>query len=95
MYLQSDDVLCWVGIKGGTATQGVSDGYWVLLQPLSTGSHNIHFSGLSTDVMGTSAGNYSTEVTYPDSSMNPYCIANFRFILNFVSPITSLMELGF
>jgi hypothetical protein len=53
-----------VGIKGGTTTQGVSDGYWVFVQPLSAGSHNIHFSGLSTDVTGTSASNYSTEVTY-------------------------------
>jgi hypothetical protein len=53
-----------VGIKGGTTTQGVSDGYWVFLKPFSAGSHNIHFSGGSTDITSTSASNFSTEVTY-------------------------------
>ena len=53
-----------VGIKGGTTTQGVSDGYWVFLQPLSAGNHNIHFSGGSTDITSTSGSNFSTEVTY-------------------------------
>src|ERR1051326_4815101 len=53
-----------VGIKEGITTQGVSDGYWVFLMPLSSGSHNIHFSGLSTDYTSVGVNNYETEVTY-------------------------------
>jgi hypothetical protein len=53
-----------VGIKGGTTTQGVSDGYWVFLQPLSAGKHDVHFSGQSVDYTSTGVNNYATDVTY-------------------------------
>ena len=45
-------------------TQGISDGYWVLLQPLSPGKHELHFSGLTPGNPTTGTTNFETDVTY-------------------------------
>jgi len=45
-------------------TQGISDGYWIFLQPLSPGKHELHFSGLSPGNPTTGISNFSIGVTY-------------------------------
>jgi hypothetical protein len=45
-----------IGITDGASSVAVADGYYVLLHPLSVGSHTIHFYGL----MGT----FSLDITY-------------------------------
>ncbi len=44
----------------GTRQPGVSDGYWIMLTPLSSGSHTIHFHGIEE----FSNGNFELDVTY-------------------------------
>ena len=53
-FLPADNIL---GISSGTYGPLVSDGYWLLLKPLSTGAHTIHFKGISNS-------GFETEVTY-------------------------------
>jgi len=48
------------GLEPGTHTPLVSDGYWLLLTPLSRGPHTIHFKG----VAGAAAGGFVVDVTY-------------------------------
>jgi hypothetical protein len=48
------------GVPPGTYTPQISDGYWVMLAPLSVGAHTIHFKGV-VDFFGTP---FETEVTY-------------------------------
>jgi len=50
----ADNIL---GIPAGTYAPAVSDGYWLMLQPLSAGMHTIHFKGVRAD-------GFETEVTY-------------------------------
>lgn len=46
-------------------TPTVSDGYWVFLEPLSEGSHTIHFRAAIVDPTDpTGAGNFLTEARY-------------------------------
>ncbi|MBV9179570.1 MAG: hypothetical protein JO327_12115 [Nitrososphaeraceae archaeon] len=45
-------------------TQAVSDGYWILLQPLSPGKHNIHFNGAVVDFTTTSTINFAEDTMY-------------------------------
>jgi hypothetical protein len=53
-----------LGVPAGS-TEGVSDGYWVMLQPLPAGEHTIHFRGAYVDVTAPGgAGNIVTETTY-------------------------------
>ena len=49
--LELSDALADFGYPAGTRTPAVSDGYWIMLRPLSKGQHTINF---------TSAGSYST-----------------------------------
>jgi hypothetical protein len=42
---------------GGTFSPQVSDGYWIMLAPLSAGAHTIHFKGILN-------GGFESEVTY-------------------------------
>jgi hypothetical protein len=51
------------GVKPGT-TRSVSDGFWIMLQPLSAGKHDIHFSGSSVDFAASGPVNFATAVTY-------------------------------
>ncbi len=51
------------GVPAGS-TQGVADGNWVFLSPLSVGKHEIHFSGASVDVTNTAVNNIAIESTY-------------------------------
>jgi hypothetical protein len=44
----------------GSPQPGVSDGYWIMLAPLSAGTHTIHFRGVVTFADGSS---FTTEVT--------------------------------
>jgi hypothetical protein len=49
----------------GRSSEAVTDGYWVMLQPLPAGEHTIHFRGAYVDVTAPAgAGNIVTEVTY-------------------------------
>jgi hypothetical protein len=45
------------GLPSGTFEPNVSDGYWLMLVPLSAGEHTIYFKAVS-------AGGFTTEVTY-------------------------------
>jgi hypothetical protein len=45
------------GLPSGTFTPHVSDGYWLMLAPLSAGAHTIHFKGVRAD-------GFEVEVTY-------------------------------
>jgi hypothetical protein len=51
------------GAPGGP-TQAVSEGWWIMLKPLSTSTHTVHLSGIVLDnpVMGTQS--FAVEVTY-------------------------------
>ena len=53
-FLPADNIL---GISSGTYGPLVSDGYWLLLKPLSPGTHTIHFKGVSNSA-------FESEVTY-------------------------------
>lgn len=48
------------GVPAGMYTPQISDGYWIMLAPLSTGAHTIHFKG-ALDFFGFP---FETEVTY-------------------------------
>jgi hypothetical protein len=45
-------------------TQGIGDGYWVFLQPLSPGKHELHFSGLTPGNPTTGTANFAIDTTY-------------------------------
>lgn len=45
-------------------TQLISDGYWVFLQPLPSGKHELHFSGLTPGNPTTGTTNFAVDVTY-------------------------------
>ena len=45
-------------------TQGIVDGYWVFLQPLSPGKHELHFTGLTPGNPTTGTTNFAIDVTY-------------------------------
>lgn len=45
------------GLPSGTSTPNLSDGYWLLLAPLSAGMHTISFKGVSNS-------GFTVEVTY-------------------------------
>jgi hypothetical protein len=46
------------------STQGVSDGYWVLLKPLPVGSHTVHIAGSVVNYAGGALNNFGNEVAY-------------------------------
>jgi hypothetical protein len=50
--------------KSAGPTKAVSDGYWLILSPLSPGSHDIRFSGTMVDFTSAAPINYATAVTY-------------------------------
>jgi hypothetical protein len=45
-------------------SQSVSDGYFVMLKPLSAGTHEIHWSGVLGSVTSTSAQIEPEDLTY-------------------------------
>jgi hypothetical protein len=45
-------------------TQAVADGWYVFLHPLTTGKHELHFSGLTPANPTTGTNNYSLDLTY-------------------------------
>jgi len=51
----------FLGVNGVTSGSSVSDGYWVMVKPLSPGVHVVHFEGAWTS--GPGAGNVQN-VTY-------------------------------
>jgi hypothetical protein len=50
-----------VGVPSGTYAPMVSDGYWLMLAPLSAGAHTIHFKN---EITGGPFAGTATEVTY-------------------------------
>ncbi len=52
----------YLGVVGPTSGWSLSDGYWVMLKPLSPGTHVIHFEGAF--VSGPGAGGSPQNVTY-------------------------------
>lgn len=51
----------FLGLAGVTTGSALSDGYWVIVQPLSPGQHKIHFKGSVTS--GPAAG-FAQDVNY-------------------------------
>jgi hypothetical protein len=51
------------GLAAGP-TKSVADGFWIILKPLSSGKHEIHFSGSSVDFTSSGVQNFATEVKY-------------------------------
>jgi hypothetical protein len=51
------------GIAPQTA-KAVSDGFWVMLEPLPLGSHEIHFKAALGDLTTTGTTNFAVDVTY-------------------------------
>jgi hypothetical protein len=51
------------GLAPQTA-QAVSDGFWILLEPLSPGTHEIHFKAALGDPNAISTANFALDVTY-------------------------------
>jgi hypothetical protein len=45
-------------------TQGISDGYWVMLKPLPVGDHTIHIAGSVVNYAEGTLSNFANEVTY-------------------------------
>jgi hypothetical protein len=52
-----------LGLAAGT-TDSVANGYWVMLKPLSKGTHEIKFGGSVVDVSTTSTVNFATSAAY-------------------------------
>jgi hypothetical protein len=46
------------------STQGVSDGYWIILKPLPIGDHTVHFGGSVVNYAGGALNNFANDVTY-------------------------------
>jgi hypothetical protein len=46
------------------ATKSVADGYWIFLQPLKSGKHDIHVSGISGQFTASSVQNFGVDITY-------------------------------
>jgi len=51
------------GVSAGPS-KAVSDGYWVILQPLSPGKHEVRFSGSAVDFTSTAPMNFATAAKY-------------------------------
>jgi hypothetical protein len=51
------------GVPAGHS-RSVSDGYWIMVMPLVSGVHTIHFGGMAVDFTTTSTVNFATAVTY-------------------------------
>jgi hypothetical protein len=51
------------GLPAGT-TQAVADGFWILLEPLPAGNHEIQFGGGLVDVSTAGTVNFATEAVY-------------------------------
>jgi hypothetical protein len=51
------------GVSAGP-TKGVSDGYWIFLEPMSPGKHQIYFSGSAVDYTATGTQNFVTGAKY-------------------------------
>jgi hypothetical protein len=45
-FIFDDELAALFGIPGGLKTPAVSDGYWIMLKPLSAGTHEIEFHGV-------------------------------------------------
>ena len=51
------------GVAAQTA-KAVSDGFWILLEPLPPGNHEVHFKGLLGDPTTTGLANFALDVRY-------------------------------
>jgi hypothetical protein len=67
MTAPKDNVM---GIPEGT-TEAVSDGFWIFLKPLSSGKHEIHFTGSLADFTATGPLNLVEDAKYDIIVANP------------------------
>jgi len=61
--LPADNLL---GLPAGTSSPSVSDGYFLMMAPLSTGRHTVHFTGTA----GISPNAFTLDITY-DLTVQP------------------------
>jgi hypothetical protein len=52
-----------IGLPPGK-TEAISDGWWIIMKPLSPGNHEVSFKGVLLDVTTTSTTNFATDVLY-------------------------------
>lgn len=52
------------GVEPPTTSQAVSDGFFILLEPLKVGNHEIHFKGVQGSYTVTSPQHYADDVKY-------------------------------
>ena len=53
-----------MGVHGPTTSPSIAEGYWIFLNPLSTGKHEIVFASGAGEVSVTSSMNFLTRTTY-------------------------------
>jgi hypothetical protein len=51
-------------VSAGTNSEAVSDRYWIILEPLSPGKHEIHLKDANSQFTTTGVQNFETEGTY-------------------------------
>jgi hypothetical protein len=53
-----------VGFPPNTSSQSFTDGYWIILEPLAAGKHEISFKGANSQFTSTGITNFATEARY-------------------------------
>jgi hypothetical protein len=53
-----------VGFPPNTSSQAFTDGYWIILEPLAAGKHEISFKGANSQFTSTGITNFATEARY-------------------------------
>jgi hypothetical protein len=53
-----------MGVAGPTTSPSIAEGYWIFLNPLSPGKHEIIFAAGAGEVIVTSNMNFVTSTTY-------------------------------
>ena len=53
-----------LGLPPGMPNEAVTNGYWIMLEPLSAGKHDIQFRGVVTDFTVTAPSTFITDVKY-------------------------------
>jgi hypothetical protein len=53
-----------VGFPSNTCSKAVADGYWIILEPLHVGIHEISFKGANSQFTATGITNFATEAKY-------------------------------
>jgi hypothetical protein len=53
-----------MGVHGPTTSPSIAEDYWIFLNPLSPGKHEITFASGAGDISVTSSMNFLTRTTY-------------------------------